>query len=70
MNNYHIEITIKEDCVCWDHMFRTCNAIEPSVFRKFRCACCPFYKTADQYYKQTGITYEHAMRNAKVYGRK
>ena len=68
--NINNNITLKEDCVCWDHMFRTCNAIEPSVFRKHHCACCPFYKTAEQYMKQTGVTYEHAMKHAKVYGRK
>lgn len=63
-------ITLKEDCVCYDHIFRTCNAIERSVWQKNHCALCAFYKTHAQYYKQTGKTYEQAMNEAKVYGRR
>lgn len=65
-----IDLTEKENCVCWNHMFRTCDAIEPSVFRKTHCKGCAFYKTETEYMKQTGRTYAQEMRRVKVYGRK
>ena len=51
-------------------MFRTCDAIEPSVFRKTHCKGCAFYKTESDFIRQTGRTYAQEMRRVKVYGRK
>ena len=65
-----IDLKEKKNCVCWNHMFETCDAIEPSVFRKFGCIGCAFYKTEAEYKRQTGRTYEEEMKQTKVYGRK
>lgn len=57
------------DCVCWDHMYMTCNAIEPKHFNRHGCVNCAFYKDAAAYLRQTGKTYKEVMKKAKVYGR-
>lgn len=60
----------KMDCVCWDNIYRTCNAIEPKYFNRHGCVGCAFYKDDATYRKQTGKSYKYVMQNAKVYGRK
>lgn len=59
---------VRIECVCYDHTFRTCNALEPKHFIKDGCKNCAFYKDLDTYMKQTGKTYEAAMRWLLVYG--
>lgn len=67
---YDINKDKRRNCVCWNHMFDTCDAIEPSVFRKTLCKGCAFFKTEADYIRQTGRTYEDELKRQKVYGRK
>ena len=58
----------KRDCVCWDKVHDECSAITKVWFiRGFNCKQCAFYKTADEYKKQTGHTYEEEMEEVKQY---
>lgn len=58
----------EKDCVCWSG--EECLAISRWEYAKgYNCKVCRFHKTAEEYLKQTGITYEEAMKEVYFYGR-
>ena len=57
-----------KNCVCWNKALDECSAITRVEFvRGFNCGMCPFYKTEEEYRKQTGHTYEEEMEEVKQY---
>ena len=56
-----IKSIIHEDCCLWDSERKKCIGVHEL------CGRCNFYKTHEQYQKQTGMTYHEGMLQAEYY---